>query len=129
MVQDLVETTICEEEAFFLRNIEDVILHFEYKDDTLITLDHVKSAYRLYEIHSDNNKMKVLLSFGAFSSITPQARQYAENKVMPTPAQAIIIKNLAQRMLAKFYQIFRKDVHPLKFFAEHESAVEWLEEH
>jgi hypothetical protein len=48
---------------------------------------------------------------------------------MPTPARAIIIKNLAQRMLAKFYQIFRKDRHPLQFFSEIKAALVWLKQH
>jgi hypothetical protein len=69
----------------------------------------------------------VLLAFGQFSSISVEARKHAEAKSMPTPAQAVIIKNLAQRILAKFYHLFRKDDHPLKFFSNIEEALTWLD--
>jgi hypothetical protein len=129
MLQELDDLVICKTEAFELKCLGDDILHFEYYDNLVITIEHVTLAYDLYLAHSNQNQMKVLLSFGEFSSITTEARQYAEKKVMPTPAQAIIIKNLAQRMLAKFYQIFRKDRHPLQFFSEIKAALVWLKQH
>jgi hypothetical protein len=55
-----------------------------------------------------------------------EARKYAENKKMPTPAQAIIIRGLAQRMLVRFYKILRKDSHPLIFFGNTDDALSWL---
>lgn len=113
--------------AFTLYQLENNILFFEYKDKIVIQLSDVKEAFDLYVEHSNNMTCKVLLAFGPFSSISLEARRYAENKKMPTPAQAVIIRNLAQRILAKFYQVFRKDEHPLKFFSDMDAALQWLE--
>jgi hypothetical protein len=128
MVTELVQTKIAEMNAFTLYELEDNILLFDYKSDIIISLDDAKSAFTLYEKHSAGNTLKVLIAFGQFSSISSEARRYSEDKSMSTPAQAIIIHNLAQRMIAKFYRMFRKDDHPLKFFGDIDEAVDWLKE-
>ncbi len=117
---------ISKENAFNLISLDNDILLYKYHDKQMIMLEDVKRAFELYEIHSENYKKKVLLSFGPFASIRPDARSYAENIEMPTPAQAVILQNLSQRILARFYRVFRKDKHPLKFFSDQESAIEWL---
>lgn len=117
---------LTDEKAFQLLLIDDDVLHYKYKDDLLVTLEDVRLAYRLYEKHGNNYKRKVLLSFGAYTSIQPSARDYSEKIEMPTPAQAIVIKNLAQRILAKFYKMIRRDKHPLSFFSNENAAISWL---
>ena len=112
--------------AFTLYDVENDILLFDYFRDIEIELDDVVEAFDLYEQHSKNYTRKVLIAFGPFATIEVEARKYAENKVMPTPAQAIVIRNLAQRMIARFYQLLRKDEHPLKFFDNEEKAISWL---
>jgi len=112
--------------AFVFSEAEEGILYFNYHDKIVIELKDVKKAFELYENHSKNYTMKVLIEFGAYSSITTEARAYIENKQMPTPAQAVIIHNLAQRILARFYKFFRKDTHPLRFFKQKDEAIEWL---
>lgn len=113
--------------AFKLYDVENDILLFDYFGDIEIELDDVREAFDLYEKHSKNYTRKVLIVFGPFTTIEVDARKYAENKVMPTPAQAIVIRNLAQRIIARFYQLLRKDEHPLKFFDNEEKAISWLE--
>ena len=126
MPVDLDRNPIAKTKAFDLYTLKNKVLFFDYRDDITIELDDVKEAFDLYIEHSDNHSYKVLLAFGEFSSIDVNARNYAENKQMPTPAQAIVIKNLAQRMLAKFYKMLRKDSHPLKFFGNTDDAISWL---
>ena len=119
-------TLICEEKAFKLYLLPDAILHYEYFDEQVIQLADVQRAFELYELNGEANTRKVLLSFGQYASISTEARLYSEKIEMHTPAQAIIIQNLAHRILARFYHIFRKDNHPLKFFSDKKSAIEWL---
>ena len=114
--------------AFLLSEIEDDILFYEYYDNILITLDDIKEAYAFYEELAGINRKKVLISFGAYTSISVEAREFAEKVEMPAIAQAMIIKNLAHRILTKFYNLFRKDQHPLKFFKNIEDAKKWLRE-
>ncbi|MCJ8288790.1 MAG: hypothetical protein HRT58_02060 [Crocinitomicaceae bacterium] len=129
MIVDINRITLTETKAFTLYGLENKILFFDYRDNITIELDDVKEAFDLYIEHSENHTCKVLLVFGQYSTIEVEARKYAESKKMPTPAQAIVIRNLAQRMLAKFYKTLRKDSHPLKFFGNTDDAISWLEQH
>jgi hypothetical protein len=67
-----------------------------------------------------------LIVFGKFATIDVEARKYNENKSMPTPALAVVLHNLAQRMIGRFYQLLRKDDHPLQFFKNKQDALIWL---
>jgi len=124
----LVKKEIASTKAFVLYRLENKVLFFDYHNNITIELEDVKEAFELYVEHSEEYTYKVMLVFGKFSSITSEARKYAENKRMPTPAQAVIIQNLAQRMFARFYKMFRKDSHPLQFFGSLDEALPWLEE-
>ncbi len=127
MVIDLQKTKIAETKALRLYRMEGEVLFFDYKNNITVELEDVKKAFDLYVEHSENFTCKVLISLGQFSTFEVDARNYAENKIMPTPAQAVVIRNLGQRMLARFYQLLRKDSHPLKFFGNTEDAIDWLE--
>jgi hypothetical protein len=126
MTTDSAKSTLAQTKAFTLSILDSEILFFDYKDDILIDVDDIQDAFNLYVEHSPNLANKVLIAFGKHASMTSEARTYAQNKQMPTPAQAVIVRNLAQRMLAKFYGLFRKDEHPLKFFGDVETAQIWL---
>ncbi|MFK7783644.1 MAG: hypothetical protein AB8B56_00940 [Crocinitomicaceae bacterium] len=118
---------ITDTKAFSLYRLEGGVLFFDYRDNIVVEIDDVKLAFDLYVEHSNNYSMKVLLAFGEFSSITVEARKHAENKSMPTPAQAVVVRNLSQRMLARFYHLLRKDKHPLKFVKNVEEGLSWLD--
>ena len=117
---------IAETKAFRLRRLEGDILFFDYHDNIIIELEDIKEAFDLYVEHSNNCSFKVLLAFGQFSTMEVDTRKYAEDKSMPTLAQAVVLRNLAQRMLARFYQLLRKDKHPLKFARSTYEALIWL---
>ena len=126
MSKELERVQIAETKAFDLYILENKVLFFDYRKNITMGLEDVKDAYDLYLKHSEGYSYKVLITFGRFTTIEADARKYAEQKRMPTPAQAIVIRNLAQRLLVRFYSNFRKDSHPLKFFENEEDAVEWL---
>lgn len=117
---------IAETKAFVLYRLKGKILFFDYHNNINIELSDVKEAFDLYVKHSEGCSFKVLLAFGQFSTIDVDARRYAENKSMPTPAQAVVVLNLSQRMLARFYHLLRKDEHPLKFVKTVDEGLKWL---
>lgn len=117
---------IIETRAFVLYSLEGGILLFDYHDNIVIELSDVKEAFELYVEHSHRYSYRVLISFGKFATMEVDARRYTENKTMPTPALAVVLHNLAQRMIGRFYQLLRKDKHPLKFFKSKEEAFLWL---
>jgi hypothetical protein len=123
-----VKTSLAQTKAFSLHKLEDEILFFDYKDEILIDVDDINEAFNLYVEHSPELSNKVILAFGKHATMTSDARVYAQNKQMPTPAQAIVVRNLAQRMLARFYTLFRKDEHPIRIFSNVEAALIWLDQ-
>ena len=126
VLQATSKVLIKEARAFVLYRLEGDILFFDYHNNMNVELSDVKEAFDLYAEHSQGYSLKVLIGFGKFSTIEVDARKYSEDKVMPTPAQAIVLHNLAQRMIGRFYQLLRKDKHPLKFFKNENEALSWL---
>ncbi len=117
---------LIETKSFRLKEIEGHILRFDYHDDVTVELEDIMEAFAAFEQYSPDLSHKVLVVFGKYTLMEVDARTYAEGKEMYTPAQAIVIRNLAQRMLARFYTRLRKNTHPLRFFNNVEDALDWL---
>ncbi len=120
------DNVLTESRAFQLKELEGGILCFDYREDFTVELEDVQDAFRLYEEFSPDHSHKVLIIFGKFTLMELNARKYSEQKDMPTPAQAVVIHGLAQRLIARFYILVRKNTHPLKFFGNSEDALSWL---
>ena len=75
-----------------------------------------------------NNKPKAILSVaGQYGSITPEARKLDLHKDAGyTLALALVIKELAQRILANFYFKIKKVDYPVKTFKSEDEATTWL---
>lgn len=117
---------LLETKSFRLKEMEGHILRFDYHDDVMVELEDVIEAFEVFEQYSPDLSHKVLIVFGKYTLMEVDARCYAEGKDMRTPAQAIVIQNLAQRLLARFYIKLRKNTHPLRFFTNVEDALIWL---
>lgn len=126
MVDTYYDNVLADTQAFQLRELDRAVLRFDYRDNYTVELEDVKEAFRLYELHSPHHAHKVLIVFGKYTTMEVDARKYTEQKDMPTPAQAVVIQGLAQRMIARFYVLLRKNTHPLKFFNNPEDALTWL---
>jgi len=76
-----------------------------------------------------NHKLTPSIFFaGDNVSITKEARDNAvslEDK-SPLSATAIVITNLAYKLIAEFYMKFNKPKRPYKIFKNEKDAVEWL---
>lgn len=76
-----------------------------------------------------NHKLTPSIFFaGDNVSITKEARENAvslEDK-SPLSATAIVITNLAYKLIAEFYMKFNKPKRPYKIFKNEKDAVEWL---
>lgn len=126
VVVETVKIKLTETKALELYRLDDGVLFFDYRNNITVDIEDVKLAFDLYVEYSENSTLKVLIALGEFSSITSEARRYSEAKKMPTPAQAIVIKSLAQRILVKFYGLLRRDSHPFKYFSNIDEALNWL---
>ena len=70
--------------------------------------------------------MKVLVEMGLHATVSAEAREYAQENKLPAVAEALVLYSLPQRLLFKFYSMFRKQSHPLAIFKDYESAEAWL---
>lgn len=83
-----------------------------------------------YNKLANNGPYTVLVSAGAFSSVTKEARElavkalYTKNRV----ATAILTTNVAQQLIANFYIRFNKPEYPTRGFNKKEDALQWLRE-
>lgn len=105
------------------------IVYVLFKDNC--TLD-VPLQLRLLDYYRDITEGKLMhfLFFAAENvSITKEARDNAiliEDQSM-VGASAIIVNNLAYKIIANFYMKVNKPKRPLKAFGNEEDAIKWLE--
>ena len=73
-------------------------------------------------------KMYIYMEILEFSNITPEARKFSATKNYAEfiSASAILIDNLAKRMMLNFYNTINKPIIPTKGFSSKENAIEWL---
>lgn len=92
----------------------------------LIEVSDFEETRKVYEDLSQGKPLKFIVVFPPFSSATADARKWAEENQVTCKAEAIIFHSLAQRILIRFYLIFRKQNHPVKIFTEQSEALNWL---
>lgn len=106
---------------------DDGIIHVLIANNTHITVEMqeemVKTYWQLTSI-----KRPFIFEAGEFISITKEARLNAkiiEDKT-PVLASALIVNNLAKKILGEYYYKFNRPKQPLKLFKSIELAEEWL---
>jgi len=106
--------------------IEPDIIYVHYSDNSVLDTSDLKESFHAYLEISQGQPLKVLSVFGSYTTVTADARKYAENINIQAMAEAIVFMSLAQRLLLRFFQKFRKPTHPIKFFKNTEEAIKWL---
>ena len=106
--------------------LDNEICFFQYKKGEHIELeDYLEAHIVLLEI-SEEKIWKILVEFPKNTSISQEARKYAEQTNLDVTAQAIIISTLAQRILVRFYYLVRRSQFPIKIFEIKNDAIKWL---
>lgn len=106
------------------------IIMVEYKQDALIDLNEAKEIIKI--VKSASLGMEKIFGITALSkgaSADAEARAYFANDKFSqedTAAMALIIKQLAQRLLFRLYLKFNKPKSPIKAFNQIDEAVSWL---
>lgn len=110
---------------------EDGIIENRFLEDDPYEID----ASQLQEIAdvmtkiSEGERKPILSIAGLNGSITPEARKVDINQANEyTLALALVIQELAQRLLANFYFKLKKVDYPVKTFKSEAAACEWLQE-
>ncbi len=103
------------------------IIYVCFKPNTHITIEMQERMIEAYWEVTDINR-PFIFEAGEFISISKEARLNAikiEEK-SPVLASAIIVKNLAQKILGEYYYKFNRPKNPVKLFTNVASAEEWI---
>lgn len=104
-------------------------MHVHYFDGTIIDLGLQLKMRAAYKEVTDI-KRPFIFTGGEFVSVTKEARENAvamENQI-PISATAIVIQNLAQKIIADYYYKINKPKKPLKIFKNIDKGIEWLKD-
>ncbi|MGV3632555.1 MAG: hypothetical protein ACO1O6_15215 [Bacteroidota bacterium] len=99
-------------------------------DDSLeeITLDHMKQLIARIREMGAGKKMCVYMSVNEFVTITIDALNYAASKECSevTQANAVLVDNLAKKLVFNFYLRVNKPTTLTKTFSTKDEAFDWL---
>lgn len=75
-------------------------------------------------------KRPFIFTGGEFVTVSKEARLNATKmeSLTPVAASAIVVQNLAQRIIANYYYKFNKPKTPYRIFKDVEKAADWLNE-
>jgi len=101
-----------------------------YEDNIKVDLDGLKNAWVKLDAYTEKRRLKKLIIVGKRTEITHEARKYGHEEAKIRSkfivAEAIVVHNLPQKMVANFYSNFIKELYPIKYFTEIEDAKAWL---
>lgn len=109
---------------------DDGIIHVSFVTGTEITVEIQMKLLDAYNEFTGNQKRKFVFEGGEFVSISKEAMENAlliEEKA-PMGITAVVIRNLAQKLVAEFYYKVRKPKQPYKVFKDFDKAIAWLHE-
>jgi hypothetical protein len=118
-----------EHEKVTVSKRSDLIIHVEFKPNTEITVEFQDELVAMYNQLTGGKKSLFIFEGGEFVSITKEARENAitiEDNT-PTRASAIVVRNLAQKIVADFYYKINKPKQPFKVFWSFEKGIIWLQ--
>jgi hypothetical protein len=114
----------------FIRERYDGIIQVTFREG--ITLD-INLQVRLHEKYSEicnGKRLPFLYEAMDHVSVTKEAKEYAVKieDISPVKASAILVNNLAYKLIAEFYYRVNKPKKHYKIFSKEEKAVEWLKQ-
>jgi hypothetical protein len=109
------------------RLYENRIFHAIIKNGERINLDMAHKGVKFLK-KNGGGEFYNIYEFTSFSEMDPELREWAAkpNENRYTYIDAIVISNLAQKIIANFYLKFNKPPKPTKIFSTTDKAVEWI---
>jgi hypothetical protein len=104
------------------------IVYVLFKDDCTLDIPLQLSLLDYYRDITEGKLMHFIFLAAENVSITKEARDNAiliEDQSM-VGASALIVNNLAYKIIANFYMKVNKPKRPLKAFGKEEDAIKWL---
>lgn len=116
---------IIENENLRCHLIGDDIFYAFYKPETLNEVEHVEIVFDAYKELAKVNPLKVIIEFATLATVSKEARDYIENHKVEAICEAIVITELAQRLIINFYFKIKSHKHPSKAFKNVKNAIAW----
>ena len=109
------------------RLYDNKIFHAIIKKGEKITMDMALNGVDFLNKNGGGSFYNIY-EFSSFSEMEPELREWASqpNENGYTCVDAIVISNLAQKLIANFYLKFNKPPRPTKIFYDSDKAVEWI---
>ena len=105
----------------------DNIIIVRYKRNTVLDVDLQVRMRRIYSELAGNRKVNFIFMADEGFSLTKKARDNSEStENSPIKAYAIIVNNLAYRIIANFYYKVNKPKVPYRSFPTVRDAIHWL---
>ncbi|HRD38427.1 MAG TPA: hypothetical protein PLC65_07335 [Bacteroidia bacterium] len=107
---------------------EDGIVVLEFGDHIELDVKEAKELLQATKEISGGKKVLILNVAGKQTTATSAARDFAASPeaVEYTLAEAYVVNNLPQKIIANFYINFHKPLVPTKIFNNTEAAILWL---
>ena len=109
---------------------DDGVIHVFYKDYTEIDVPTQMDAHFTFVELTSGKPSRFIIEAGDYCSITKEAREnaYTLEDISPMRATAVVVNNIAYKLIADFYIKFTKPKFPYKVFNSFDKAITWLKE-
>ncbi len=107
---------------------DDGIIHVFYKEHAELDVKLQLEMLDVYIELCENKPYPFIFEAEEYITVTKEARDNAlslEDK-SPLAVSAILVKNLAHKLIADFYLKFNKPRRPYKVFKNFEEGIDWL---
>lgn len=119
-----------ETEQYIVGIRDDSIIHVFYKEHTELDVKLQLEMLDVYIQLCGDKHYPFIFEAEEYITITKEARDNAlslEDK-SPLALSAILVKNLAHKLIADFYLKFNKPKRPYKVFKDFQEGINWLKE-
>lgn len=105
----------------------DGIVQLNTSTDADFTMKETMMYMHALEEITEGNPHLILKVPGAHANVDNETRKYMANEGLKfSIAEAVIVRNLAQRMIGNFYIRYDKPKVPVRLFTNHAEAEHWL---
>jgi hypothetical protein len=104
------------------------VLMIRYDDELVVNLEMAKQITSEVTRFFGETELGVVHSAGSLTTIEPEVREYlaSNSRYAHKIAEAFVVKNLGQRILANFYLRISRPSCPTEVFTTEEEAVKWV---
>ncbi|MBK9284195.1 MAG: hypothetical protein IPM51_07715 [Sphingobacteriaceae bacterium] len=104
------------------------VLHIHFVGNYIITGKEAKAINDILGNLSENKEAPVLITAETLIQFDRTAREFSASPegFRFTLAEALVVKNFAQKLIATFYISYDKPPKPSKVFTDETKAIDWL---